>query len=256
MPAPRPPRSRPTPLSQGIAVVRLMVHAGHSLGVTRLACELGMPKSSVHRVLQTLCELGFVQRADATRRYMLSADIFDFVHEIAWHFGRNLKLDRHLRAAAAKLGCSVYLSMLGKRHTYVICAAGHEGSTTRLGSHGPAYASSAGKAIISQLPEGEWPRYAPGPDDPPGTPYTNRDPRKFLARLREARDSGVAWNVRETDKDIVSLATVVREPFVAQPRLAVALVLRHEERLHRDDAELVREIKRLAETLEKQLGRR
>ena len=40
----------------------------------------------------------------------------------------------------------------------VICGAGEEGSTTRLGSHGPAYASSAGKAIIAQLPESEWPR--------------------------------------------------------------------------------------------------
>lgn len=236
--------------------MRLMVQAGHSLGVTRLAQELGLPKSSTHRLLRTLCELGFVQRVEPTHRYTLSAEIFDFVHEIASHFGRNLKLDRPLRAAAARLGCSVYLSMLGRRHTYVICGAGEEGNTTRLGSHGPAHASSAGKVLIAQLPETEWARYAPGPGDAPETPYTNRDPAKFFARLREARESGVAWNIRETDKEIVSLAAVVREPFIPVPRLAVALVFRHEQRVHLDDAELVRAIKKLAETLEKQLGRR
>lgn len=251
-----PEETRPNSLSLGIAAVRLMVHTGHSIGVTRLALELGIPKSSTHRLLKTLCELGFVQRVETTRRYILSADIFDFVHDIALHFGRNLKLDRALRTAATKLGCSVYLCMLGRRQTYVICAAGDEGNTTRLGTHSPAYASSAGKAIISQLPESEWASYAPAPHESPTTPYTNRDPRRFFASLREARESGVAWNIRETDQDIVSLATVVREPFVPLPRLAVALVFRHEQRVHYDDTELADAIRKLAATLEKNLGRR
>lgn len=247
---------RPTPLTQGIALVRLMVQSGHSLGVTGLAERLDMPKSSVFRLLRSLVELGFVQKIEETKRYTLSADIFDFVHEIASHFGRNLKLDEHLRRAASRLKCTVYLSMLGSRDTYVICGAGDEANTTRLGSHGPAHASSAGKVLVAQLPEVEWARYAPDPAARPVTPYTNRDPAKFLARLAQARDTGVAWNIRESARDIVSLAAAVREPFIPRPRLAVALVLRHDELRYRDQPELEAAVRKLAATLERELGGR
>lgn len=250
------PAMKQTPLTQGIALVRMMVHAGHSLGVTRIAEELGMPKSSVHRLLASLQELGFVQRIEATKRYTLSADIFDFVHEIAWHFGRNLRLDDQLRAAAVKLGCSVYISMLGRRDTYVVCAAGEEGNTTRLGSHGRAYASSVGKVLVAQLPESEWARYAPGNDEAPATRYTNRDPKKFLAQLREAHRAGFAWNRRESSKDHVSVAAVLREPFIDPPRLAVALLMRHEAFALRDQKELEVELLKLAGELERELGSR
>lgn len=253
---PAKPARRDTPLSLGIGLVRRMVQAGHSFGVTALAQEMKLPKSSVHRLLQTLQELGFVQKIEETKRYTLSADIFDFVHEIASHFGRNLKLDELLRAAAVQLDCSVYLSMLGRRHSYVICGAGYEGNTSRLGSHGPAHASSSGKAIIAHRPECDWAAYAPSPDESPTTPYTNRDVQRFFARLREARKTGVAWNVRESNKDIVSLAAIVREPFITEPRLAVALVLRHDALVHRDHAELETAILKLAATLERKLGRR
>lgn len=253
---PLPHVGKSTPLSQGIAVVRLMVRCGHSLGVTRLAEELGMPKSSVHRLLITLQELGFVQKIEETKRYTLSADIFDFVHEIASHFGRNLSLDDRLRAAAAKLGLSVYLSMLGRRDTYVICAAGEEGRTTKLGSHGRAYSTSAGKVLIAHLDESKWAHYTPPPEEKSVTPYTIRDPQKFIAQLREARKTGVAWNRRESSKDHVSLATVVREPFIPQPRLAVAFLMRHEELALRDHRELEQALLKLAADLERKLGRR
>lgn len=245
-----------TPLTQGIALIRLMVQSGHSLGVTQIAGELGMPKSSVFRLLCSLVQLGFVQRIEQNKRYTLSADIFDFVHEIASHFGRNLKLDEHLRQAAKHLSCSVYLSMLGSHDTYVICGAGEEGNTTRLGQHGPAYSSSVGKILIAHLPEAEWLRYAPDPGNKRASPYANHDPKKFIARLRDAKKSGIAWNVRETDKDIVSLAAVVREPFIPLPRLAVALVMRQEELIHRDTTELEAALRSLAAKLERELGQR
>ncbi len=245
-----------TPLTQGIAVVRMMVQRGHSLGVTGIAKTLKMPKSSVHRLLQSLVQLGFVQKIDSLGRYTLSADIFDFVHEIAWNFGRNLRLDDHLRAAAHRLNCNVYISMMGRRDTYVICAAGDEGNTNRLGTHGPAYASSAGKALIAQKDRRLWRHYAPQPGDKPITPYTNRNPRKFLTELRRIRKTGIAWNMRESSESHVSLATVVREPFISQPRLTVALVLRMEAFPDRDPDELEAALRELAADLERELGSR
>lgn len=244
-----------TPLTQGIAVIRLMVKYGHSLGVTGIARELEMPKASVHRLLQSLQGLGFVQRLE-TGRYALCADIFEFVHEIASNFARNLRLDNFLRAASQRLNCSIYLNMMGRRDTYVVCAAGEEGNTVRLGLHTPSYSSSPGKVLIAQLPVSAWADYAPTPTEMPLTPYTNYDPEEFYAQLREAKRTGLAMNIRESHVGIVSMAVPIREPFIQPPRLAVSLVLRYEDYQQRDRAELEQALRELAAELENELGSR
>lgn len=244
-----------TPLTQGIAVVRLMVQSGHSLGVTTIANALHMPKSSVHRLLQSLQELKFVQRLESGR-YALCADIFDFIHEIVWNFGRNLRLESQLREAANRLGSSVYLSMLGRHDTFVICAAGEEGNTSRLGMHSPAHASSAGKILIAQQPRSRWMQYAPLPDETPLTRFTNLSPRKFIEEIKNVRKRGLAWNNRETSPAHVSLAAIVREPFIPEPRIAVALVLRQEDYELRDPSDLEKQLLELAAELELELGSR
>jgi len=238
-----------TPLTQGIAVVRLLLQKGYALGVTQIAAELDMPKSSLHRLLQTLCQIGFVQQNEKNHRYGVNPEIFAFVHEVAAHFGRNLSLDEELRKAAARFDASVYLDMLGGRQAWVVCAAGAEGNTMRLGRSGLVHTSSAGKVLVAQMDESLWPAYAPRPDDQLITPHTNLSPERFFAQLRDARKNGYAWNHRETSPDHVSVAAVVREPLVSPPRLAVALLIRHEAYVLRDQHELERSVLQLAETL-------
>jgi DNA-binding IclR family transcriptional regulator len=258
-----PPKiSKQTPLTQGIAAVRLMVDAGHSLGVTNIAKALDMPKSSVHRLLQSLCEIGFVQQLP-NGNYTLSPDIFEFVHEIALHYGKNLKLDAHIRKAANQHNCSVYISMLGKRDTYTICAAGEEGNTTRLGLHTPAYSSSVGKVLISYMDPSLWLNYAPEVDQPEQslesvqtTPYTILDPSAFLAELKEVRQQHVAWNIRESDSNYASIAMALREPCIPLPRLAVALVFPYEDFKNRDREKLTAQLAKIVKEMEYELGSR
>lgn len=248
------PALRRSNLTDGIGIIRLLLREGHPLGVTQIAEAADAPKSSTFRVLQTLRQLGFVEQQRETNRYTLNPAIFEFVHDLAVHFGKNLSLEKHLRAAAHKLKCSVYLSMLGARDTYVICAAGEEGNTTQLGTHGPAYATSTGKVLVAQLPPDEWPHYAPSPESVAPTYFSNVDPERFYAQLQESRRVGFAWNRRETSKDHVSVAAVVREPFVTRSRLAVALLLRYDLMYAIDIQEMERSIVALAGELEAQLG--
>ncbi|HEY0945869.1 MAG TPA: helix-turn-helix domain-containing protein [Opitutaceae bacterium] len=244
------PGSTPnTPLTQGIAVVRLLLQKGYPLGVTQIAAELGLPKSSLHRLLKTLCQIGFVQQNEKNHRYGVNAGIFAFVHEIAAHFGHNLKLDEELRKAAARLDASIYIDMLGGRNAWVICAAGVEGNTMRLGRSSAAHSSSAGKVLVAQMDESLWPEYGPQPDDRPITPHTNLDRERFFAQLREARKNQFAWNHRETSVDHVSVAAVIREPLVNPPRLAVALLIRHDAYILRDQKELENSVLQLADRL-------
>ncbi|AHF90505.1 transcriptional regulator [Opitutaceae bacterium TAV5] len=235
-----------TTLSQGLDVVRVLVRSGTPLGVTQVGQALGIYKSSAHRLLQILGKLGFVQQNPATLRYSLHPGIFGFIHEFASQFGPNTRVDPLLRAAASRLRCSVYLSMLGGRDTYVVCAAGDEGNTTQLGTHGPVYASSAGKILVARRPESEWPDYAPHPGDPTITEHTSLDPERFYKELRAARENGVAWNMRETTVYHASVAAPVNELLLPYPRMAVALLVRYQELPVHDRETLAGEVMALA----------
>jgi DNA-binding IclR family transcriptional regulator len=252
-PPPRPERTE-TPLTQGIAVVRLLLQRGYGLGVTQIADELGMPKSSLHRLLKTLCHVGFLQQNPRNHRYGMDAQIFEFVHEVAKQFVHNMRLDPELRNAAAALNASIYINMLGGRHAYVVCAAGDEGNTMRLGEKSLIHSSSPGKALVAQMPESEWPEYAPRENDKATTPYTNLSPEHFYAQLRQARERGFAWNIRESSKDHVSVAAIMHEPLVNPPRLAVSLLLRYDAYIHRNQSELEQSVVKLAERLERILA--
>ncbi|MCG8525884.1 MAG: helix-turn-helix domain-containing protein [Opitutales bacterium] len=247
----KPPRSN---LTEGLDIVSLLVRERRAIGVTQIAEQLGMPKSSTHRVLQTLLQLGFVEQHQVTSLYTINPTIFEFVHDLAMYFAKNIFLEKHLHEAARIYKCSVYLCMLGGLETYIVCGAGDEGNTTRLGCHGPAYTTSAGKILVANYPEDEWPKYAPDVDSVPPTSFSNTDPEQFFMQLREAREKGFAWNRRESSADHYAIASVVREPFVNRPRLAIALLFRSDKMFLYDTNDLEKTVQKIAKKLERQLG--
>lgn len=245
--------SKKTLLAQGIELVRFLARSGHGLGVTEIASGMGLPKSSAFRLLGVLMDLGFVQKNATSQRYTISPEIFRFVYELAHEFGPNQQVADFMNEKAAKLNCAVYLCMLSGRSTYVISAAGPQGGTLALGSAGPIYASSAGKVIVAHLPESDWALYEPTPDDPRLTEHTCLDPVHFRQELKAARESGVAWNVRETELLTASVAVLIHEPLYP-PRLAVALRINYKDIAAKDRGWLEEQARTLATQIEKRLG--
>lgn len=249
-----PSDSGKTTLEHGFDVLRLMITQGKSLGVSQVAAELGIAKSSAHRILRILGMLGFVHQNAESHMYGLSPEIFSFIHVLATQYGQNDRLAPIVRETAARLRCGASLSMLGGTNTYIVFAAGDEGDTASIGASGPAFATSAGKLLVSQKAESEWPRYAPHPGMTRRTQKTNLDPQKFFEELRHIRTKKIAWNLRETTFRIASVAAPVREPLVKEPRIAVALMVQYNELPSFDRSKLEDEVKALAARLSLALG--
>lgn len=216
--------SRQSTLELGLAIIIHLNQQGGSQGVTQIANAMSLPKSSTHRLLRILCEIGFVERSETTLRYSINPHIFGFVYELARYFEHNSVFEPLLRDHAERLGLSAFAGMIGGSQAYVICAAGLEGNTSNLGTHTAAYASSIGKVLVSQLPDEKWEKYAPRADDLPFTPYTNLDPEKFYRELRHARKARIAWNLRESSIGHASVAALVERPFGRTPLAASLLI--------------------------------
>lgn len=223
----------------------VLLKAHHSLGITQLADALGLSKSTTHDLVAALCALGFVDQDQTTRRYAVSPEIFRFLHVISTEYGPNSALKPLLRARAAKLKATIVITALCRQRTYAVCASGASADTFLLGDNGPAYNSACGKILVAQLPEEAWAHYAPKPDDPSESPYSQLDPQRFLRELRAAQINGVAWNLRERDARLCSVAAPIgvgEKPW----RRAVGLALPYGEWVVRDRDELAAQVRALA----------
>lgn len=68
-------------LSRGLIIIERLAEAKSSLGITELAVELGIDKSSVTRLMQTLVDHQFAIKEPDSRRFLLGPKIFEIVKE-------------------------------------------------------------------------------------------------------------------------------------------------------------------------------
>jgi len=241
-----------TSMFRGIEALVVLLKAHRSLGITQLASALGLSKSTTHDLLAALGELGFVEQNGTTRRYSICPEIFRFLHLLSTEYGPNSALKPLLRARAAKLQATIVITALCRLRTYAVCASGASADTFLLGDNGPAYNSACGKILVAQLPEATWPEYAPGPGAKSDSPYSQLDPQRFFKELRAAQVNGVAWNIRERDARLCSVAAPIgvgEKPW----RRAVGLALPYGEWVVRDREELAARVRELAEEISNRL---
>lgn len=231
---------------QGVEALVVLLKAHRSLGITQLADALQLSKSTTHDLAAALCALGFVDQNETTRRYSISPEIFRFLHLVSTEYGPNSAVKPLLRAQACKLKASIVITALCRQSTYALCASGLNADTFLLGDNGPAHNSACGKILVAQVDESMWPDYAPKPGDQAVSPYANRDPDRFFAELRAARISGVAWNLRERDETLCSVAAPIRVGERPWNR-AIGIALPCSEWVVRDREELAAQVKDLAE---------
>lgn len=116
-----------------------------------LAAETGLQKSTAHRILGTLCALGFAEQ-DGASRYRATLKV--------WELGAGVVADLPIRRVAAgflqslhrKTGETVSLTILsGDDVVYLekLIAARPVRFLTRVGSRAPAVATASGKAMLA-----------------------------------------------------------------------------------------------------------
>ncbi len=74
LPAPRYPVAA---VQNAAAILDFLSTQPDETGIAAIAQAVGFPQSTVHRLLDTLCWLGYASRNPATRRYKLGLKLFD-----------------------------------------------------------------------------------------------------------------------------------------------------------------------------------
>jgi DNA-binding IclR family transcriptional regulator len=177
------------------------------VGVRQLAADLSLSRSVVHRILQTLAEIG-IARALPSGTYQVGATL------AAW--GAFLANRHDLLSAASHImerlvedaQETAYLLVFDvQRDSLQVVAARHCHKPVRyileIGSVAPLHSGAAGKAVLAHLPAAEVARI----DVDESGSHATRSSEQLLADLAESRRRGYAVSFGEQISDACGIAT-------------------------------------------------
>lgn len=137
---------------KGLAVLETLALAERSRGVTEVADELGLAKSQVHRLLQTLIERGYVRQDADTGRYACTLKLWEYGALIADRVDVRKVATVHLKTLADRTSETVHMSVLdGADALYIdkIDSPKPVRAYSRVGGRAPAYCVATGKALLA-----------------------------------------------------------------------------------------------------------
>lgn len=223
--------ARSQSLERGLAILSAFRSGRPLLGVSELARAVGLSRSTAHRYIATLADLGYLEQDAATRKYRLGARVLDLGFSAINSMGLRELAAPHLQALCDETGHTVNMAVLdGADIVYIErCRATQPGRrdidlNLYTGSRLPAYCTSMGKVLLASLEP------AKQRDALAQVRFVQRGPNTLTARadllaeLARARETGLAVNNEELAYGLRSIAAPVHGPsgeVVAAINLAV-----------------------------------
>lgn len=149
-------------LSRGIRILEVLADARTPLSIDELASRLGVHRSIAYRLLRTLEDHGLVTR-DAAGAVSLGARMAALAAGVA----HDLQAEAlpELTAIANELGMTCFLGVLDGEECITLASVEPRHAVAsvaqRPGARHPVTVGAPGKAILSLLPEDEWPEVVP-----------------------------------------------------------------------------------------------
>ncbi|MBC6461124.1 IclR family transcriptional regulator [Actinomadura sp. HBU206391] len=195
------PRSGGGSIDKALTVLEAL--AQHSR-VTDIASATGLPKSTVHRILQSLVEWGFA-RADGASGYLPGPRILTLAGKVMNRFDPAQQADGALHGLRDRTGFAVHFAVRnGDEAVYVQKLDGRRPYQmgSRVGMSLELHSTSIGKSILAQLTDEEIIGIIGRTGMQPRTQRTITDPRALLRHLGEVRRRGYAIDDEENETGI------------------------------------------------------
>jgi IclR family transcriptional regulator, KDG regulon repressor len=235
-------------LARGLDVLERLAGAAGAMTAGELTEALGLPRTTVHELLQTLVERGCVEAVeDSPRRYRLGLRLF----ELGNAYAAGLDLPREAATVAAEVSATcretVHVAVRDGADVVYVAKADSTHSVrmvSTLGGRLPAHLTAVGKMLLAALPDAELARlYPPGRELATMTPASLRTPAALRRELARVRAEGLAFDRCESNPDVNCVAAAVRDHRGATvAALSVSVpILRWSDEREGELAELVRD---------------
>lgn len=199
-------------IDRALSLLEILSSSKEGMGLLELGEAANLSKGTVHRLLYTLMENGYVKQQEKTGKYQLTMKMFVLG-------ARPVEKMDVLRVARPYLE---KLRDLSQEVVHLVLPDGHEilyvdkveaENTIRMysniGKRGTLYATSVGKAMLSYHTEEEIRKLWSKMDVHKLTEYTITDLPAFLAELKNIRKNGFALDREENELGVQCMGAAI-----------------------------------------------
>lgn len=193
-------------LARGLKILDLLAAADDTVGITEIAEYLGMDKSSISRVMQTLAYYGYAEQDASTRRYRLGPQVVVLGQALLNRMPLREQARPFLQQLVDRTGECAHLGVLAQNQVLYLDQVESSATlrvNTRTGTLAPLHCTALGKALISfshlDLPE----------QLNPFTTRTITNADVLRLHLDQTRQQGYAIDDEEYNYDVRCVAAPV-----------------------------------------------
>jgi DNA-binding IclR family transcriptional regulator len=201
-------------VERAAGLLKQLGRIGRPASLSELAAASGLQRATAWRILTTLEQAGFVERASPAGGFALGQGLVAITASVFGDCERLARLTRpHLESLARDTGLSAAVSMVRGGRVVVLDQADPPSvvSVNWVGKEFPMHTSSPGKLLLAALPARELDEFLSRPLERL-TKKTITNPACLRAELEQVRRTGVAVSDEEFEEGCVGVSASVEDP--------------------------------------------
>ncbi|BBB00923.1 putative IclR family transcriptional regulator [Actinacidiphila reveromycinica] len=196
-------------LERAFDLLERVADAGGEVGLSELSASSGLPLPTIHRLMRTLVDCGYV-RQQPNRRYALGPRLIRLGESASRLLGAWAR--PHLAELVETTGETANMALLdGDEAVYVAQVPSRHSMRmfTEVGRRVLPHSTGVGKALLAQVPPERARALLARTGMPAATEHTITDPDVLLAELERVRERGYAVDDNEQEAGVRCLAVAV-----------------------------------------------
>ncbi|MFC0272738.1 IclR family transcriptional regulator [Metabacillus herbersteinensis] len=243
-------------VSRALDIITLVSLKKSGLGVTEIAKQIDINKSSVYRILSTLVQYGYIEQDKETSRYKLGYKFLEISSKLLESIDLRSEASPFLQELESKTNEVIHLVVYDQGE--VVYIEKLEGNETlrmhsKVGKRAPMHCTSVGKAILAHLPVSAVLEILERKGLPMHTDKTIVDKDEFMQELIRVKQKGYALDLEENEYGITCIAVPILDhngKAIAAASISGPTMRMNEERL----AQLQNEMLHVGKQISARLG--
>ncbi|RFU66655.1 IclR family transcriptional regulator [Peribacillus glennii] len=199
-------------VSRALDIITLVSLKKGGLGVTEIAKQIDINKSSVYRILSTLVQYGYIEQDAGTGRYKLGYKFLEISSKLLESIDLRTEAMPFLQELESETNEVIHLVVYDQGE--VVYIEKLEGNETlrmhsKVGKRAPMHCTSVGKAILAHLPAGIVSDILERKGLPRHTDKTITEKETFLQELKYVKQKGFALDLEENEHGITCIAVPI-----------------------------------------------
>lgn len=199
-------------LDRALNILEKLVDINEPLGITEISQYTGYHKSTVYRLIDTLCYRGYLTQDFETGKYKVGMKLFEIGSEVFNNLDLRSQVKPYLKEIEEKTAETVHLGVLDSTKMVYIDKVESRRTirmSSKIGSRTYAHSTGLGKAILAYLAEDEVEQIIEEEGLPKFTENTITNKEELINELEEIRKKGFAIDEEENETGIICVAAPI-----------------------------------------------